>query len=380
MSDLLKNALSRREFDRRSILRTTAGIGAIAFVGGPLLAACSSSGGSAAAPTTSAPAGSTSSGSSGTVKPGSLGEASLRASWILNVEFAGSYIADTKGYYIDQGFTGIKITPGGASATPQDADVATGKSQFGISSPDITGAAIVAGAPLKIIGAQYQKNPFCIMSIETMKPIVKPEDMYGKKIGVQATNESVWNAFVKASGIDASKIKKVPVEFDPTPLTKGDVDGWFSFVTNEPNTITGMGFKPVVMMLADYGYPLVSETYMTTQKLLDEKPELVKAFLIAEIKGWKDNVADPVLGATLAANHYGKGLGLTVEEQTLESKGENLLISTDETKKNGLFTITDALIEENIKTLAIGGINLTADQLFDLSILKSIYAEDPSLI
>ena len=32
----------------------------------------------------------------------------------------------------------------------------------------------------------------------------------------------------------SSSIKVVPVQFDPTPLTQGTVDGWFSFITNEP--------------------------------------------------------------------------------------------------------------------------------------------------
>ncbi|HEY3736714.1 MAG TPA: hypothetical protein VGL26_04660, partial [Jatrophihabitans sp.] len=97
-------------------------------------------------------------------------------------------------------------------------------------------------------------------------------------------------------------------------------------------------------------------------------------------KGWKDNVADPTLGATLAAKTYGKGLGLTVDEQTLESKGENALISTADTQANGLFTITDELVQENIATLAIAGVNITADKLFDLSFINNIYKADPTLI
>ena len=101
---------------------------------------------------------------------------------------------------------------------------------------------------------------------------------------------------------------------------------------------------------------------------------------MAELKGWKDNIADPALGATLTVNTYGKGLGLTIPEQTLESKSESELILNDDTKANGLFTVTDTLIEENLKTLAIGGLKLTSDQLFDLSILQGIYKDDPSLI
>jgi hypothetical protein len=53
---------------------------------------------------------------------------------------------------------------------------------------------------------------------------------------------------------------------------------------------------------------------------------------------------------------------------------------TDETKKNGLFTITPELIAENIATLKLGGINVTAEQIFDLSVLAEVYREDPALI
>jgi ABC-type nitrate/sulfonate/bicarbonate transport system substrate-binding protein len=351
--------------DRRLFLRRGLQLGGAVLLGGPLLAACGDSDSSAS----SAP-------SSGAK---SFGELTLRLSWIKNVEFAGSYIADSKGYYTDEGFSKVTLIGGGPSATPMETDVVTKKALVAISAPDITGAAVAKGAPLKIIGAQFQKNPFCIMSM-TKNPIAKPEDMYGKKIGVQAGNESVWAAYVKATGLDESKITKVPVQFDPLPLTQGTVDGWFSFVTNEPNTLRLKGFKVSTMLLADTGYPLVSETYCVRQETIDEQRDLLKAFLRAEIKGWKANIADPGLGAKLAAETYGKGLGLTTEEQTLESTDESKLMVSADTKKNGLFTVTPELIEENLKTLKYGGLDITADKLFDLSILEEVYKEDPSLV
>src|SRR5262249_14601051 len=108
-------------------------------------------------------------------------------SWIKNVEFAGMYIADTNGYYKDAGFSAVELLAGGPNVS-QDSVVAAGKALVGISSPDITGAAILKGAPIVAIGAQYQKNPFAIMSLAT-NPINTPQDLIGRKIGVQATNE-----------------------------------------------------------------------------------------------------------------------------------------------------------------------------------------------
>ena len=349
---------------RRSVLRGGLAAGGLAMLG-PVLAACSSSGGSGDP--------------SGGSMPTSFGAVSLRLPWIKNVQFAGSYLADTKGYYTAEGFSGVELIPGGPTATPQDADVATGKAMFGISSPDLTGAAIVQGAPIVIIGAQYQKNPFCILSMATT-PITTPEDLYGKKIGVQATNESVWTAFTKAARIDTSTITRVPVQSDPIGLTRGEVDGWLSFVTNEPNDLGLRGFKVATMLLADHGYPLVSGTYLTTTELVKSKPDLVKAFLRAEIKGWTDNLADPARGAALAATHYGKGLGLTTAQQTLESRAENEFVLDNDTRADGLFTVTDQLVEETLATLGRGGLQLRTGELFDLSLLEELYTEDPSLL
>lgn len=364
--DEIRRLLSSSGVDRRKVLLSGLGIGGL-VVAGPLLAACGSSGSSGS--------GSSSASSGGTKDYGSL---DFRLSWIKNVEFAGSYIADNKGYYKAEGFSTVNLISGGPSATPQDTDVATGKALVGVSSPDITGAAISKGAKLKIIGAQYQKNPFCVMSMAS-KPIKTPQDMYGKKIGVQATNEAVWSAFLKAAKLDESKITKVPVQFDPLPLTQGTVDGWFSFVTNEPNSLKIKGFDTVTFLLADYGYPLVSETYMVLQDTIDKSRDKLKAFLRAEIKGWKDSLADPSLGAKLAATVYGKDLGLDVSEQTLESKSQNDLLLTSDTKSSGLFTVSSKLIDENISTLKGGGLSLSAKDIFDMSLLEEIYKDDPSL-
>ena len=348
--------------DRRAFLRlggrAAAGL-AVLGAGAELLAACGDS--------SPAPGGA----------PGNLGVLNYQLSWIKNVEFAGQYIADTKGYYTAAGFSSVNLMAGGPTVS-QDTVVSGGKALVGISSPDITGAAIVQGAPLVIIGAQYQKNPFCIMSLANAA-INSPQDMIGKRIGVQATNEPVWNAFLKANNIDPAKITKVPAQFDPTPLVSKQVDGWFSFFTNEPNLLKTKGIDTTVMLLNDHGYPMVSEVYVVRRDSLTSARDKVKAMLIGDIKGWTDSIKDPAMGADLAANKYGKDLGLDAAEQKLESMAQNTVVATDDTKANGLFTITDKLVDETIRTLALGGLKLTKEQLFDLSVIKEVYAADPSL-
>jgi ABC-type nitrate/sulfonate/bicarbonate transport system substrate-binding protein len=348
--------------NRRSLLRGGAGV-ALFGASSVLLAAC---GDDDTSPSSSA---------SGGAKD--FGALNYQLSWVKNVEFAGAYIADSKGYYTAAGFSSVNLMAGGPNVS-QDAVVASGKALLGISSPDITAAAILKGADLVIVGAQYQKNPFCIMSLASA-PINSPQEMIGKKIGVQATNEPVWNAFLKANNIDPSKVTKVPAQFDPSPLVSKEVDGWFSFFTNEPNLLKTKGVDTAVMLLNDHGYPMVSEVYVVKKSTLKDDRDKLKAAIIGDIKGWTDSIADPKVGANLAATKYGKDLGLDEAEQVLESTAQNTVVSTDDTKKNGLFTITDELIDETIKTLALGGTTITKEQLFDMSVLTEIYTENPTL-
>jgi len=356
--------LDRRTFIRRGAL----GAAGVAFIGSPLLAACSSDSKS----TTAASGGSTASGGSK-----DFGSYDFQCSWIKNVEFAGEYIADTNGYYTEGGFSGVNLMAGGPNVQ-QDAIVASGKAFVGISAPDISSSAILQGADLVAVGAQYQKNPFCVMSLAS-NPINTPEDMYGKKIGVQSVNEPVWTAFITAAGLDASKINKVPAQFDPQPLVNGEVDGWFSFITNEPNTLKHNGIDTVTYLLNDHGYPMPSEIIVVRRETLTKERDKLKALLVADIKGWRDSIADPTIAPKLVVENYGKDLGLIEEEQVLESKAQNELIYTPDAEANGLFTLTDELIEECIKSLGVAGIKMTADKLFDLSVLTEVYEEFPEL-
>jgi ABC-type nitrate/sulfonate/bicarbonate transport system substrate-binding protein len=338
----------------------------VALLGGApaLLAACGSSS-------------SKSSSSGGSSKD--LGTLDYQFSWIKNSEFAGEYLGDNKGYYKSAGFSKVNLLAGGPNVA-QDAVVQSGKAFIGISACDTASQAILKnGATLKAVGAQYQKNPFCIMS-PADKPIKTPDEMKGKKIGVQAVNEPIWESFLKANNLSDSDVNKVTVQFDPTPLTQGAVDGWFSFITNEPNLLKyGNNFDTYNFLLNDFGYPLVSEILIVKQESIDKDRAKIKAALLGDIKGWHDVLKDPQNAAELTCNVYGKENKLAVPEQKLEIVAENKLIWTDDTRKNGIFTVTDDLVNESLATLGKGGISITKEKLFDLSLINEVYQENPDL-
>jgi len=309
-----------------------------------------------------------------------LGDLSLQLSWIKNIEFAGEYFADSKGYYKAAGLSKVDLVSGPVDSA--DALVAAGTIDVGCSSPDSTARYVVEqGAPLKIIASTFQKNPFCILSLVEGKPIRTVADLAGKTIGIQAgTNQAIFAGFCKANKVDTSTFKTTVVQFEPTPLTEKKVDGFMAFLTNEPFLVKADGFTPVTLSFADHGLPLTSETFCVLQSAIDKDRAKLKAFLKAEIQGWNDAVADPVGSAKLAVETYGKGLKLKMASQTEQMKAQTKLVVSADTKKNGLFTMTDKLVAESIKAIGSVGVTVKAEDLYDLSLIKEVYAENPDLI
>ncbi|MFJ9369135.1 ABC transporter substrate-binding protein [Nocardia sp. NPDC101769] len=356
-------AATQFSMGRRSFLRY-AGLTGAALGGAGVLAACGKD--------------STGSGNGSVADGSKYGTVAVQLSWLKNIEFSGEYFADSKGYYRDAGFGSVNLVAGGAASTSVEAGLGTGKIWIGMSAPQTTAPAVLEGLAAKIVGTTYQKNPFCIVS-SAAKPIKSPQEMKGRKIGVQDTNQLIFNALLAANGMTPNDVTVVPAQYDPTPLANGEVDGWVSYLTNEPITLSAKGFANSNFLFADFGLPLVAETLTVSQKTIDSERDKLKAFLVAEITGWKDAVANPAEAARLAVEVYGKDQRLDKDEQTKEATAQNGLVVSADTQANGLLTMTDELIANNIAALGKAKIDIKADKLFDLSVLKEVFAEHPEL-
>lgn len=320
----------------------------------------------------------------------SFGEISVQYSWIKNEEFAGEFYAYENGYYDEAGFSDVIGISGPDTGV---AKLLSGTVQVALSDAASVGAAIAEQeAPLKIIGATFQKNPFTILSLADGADIKTPEDLIGKKIGVQDSNASVFAAILNANGISPDQVEVVPVDFDPTPLMNGDVDGFMAYLTNEALTVELAGYEITNLPYADNGVPYVAETYTVTDQYLAENEELLKAFLIAEIKGWTDVFQNPTEDSvSLIETYYNQAAADNAEglesvfgalDPVKTGKGleaEKLLISTEETEANGLFTISDELKEQTVASLEAAGWTVSVDDLFDTTLIDEIYAENPEL-
>jgi len=153
-----------------------------------------------------------------------------------------------------------------------------------------------------------------------------------------------------------------------------------AYVTNEAITVPAGGNPVTLLNFADNGLPFVAETVSVTDQTIAEDRDMLKAFLVAEIKGWTMAVADPAAAATLAVEQYGTDLDLNPETSLAGAEAQAKLAVSADTEENGLFSISDELQESTITSLQAAGIDVSADDLFDLSLLDEVYEENPDLI
>ncbi|KQP57360.1 ABC transporter substrate-binding protein [Agreia sp. Leaf283] len=324
-------------------------------------------------------AGCSSSASSETPSSDSPVALTLQTSWIPLVQFGGSYVADSEGYYAKNGVD-VDILPGGPDVDSMAA-VVSGQADIGMGNADTVARANEQGADLVIVAAGFQKNPLAILSSPD-KPIATPADMEGMKIGVPSGDEAAQDALLEVNDVDASKVTSVPVGFDVAPLVSGEVDGLWVFYSEQPIAYEeSTGKEGVTFLTADFGLDVYAQVYAVTKESLEDpaKKAAIEGFLKGEIEGWQSYVADPTEAVDLTVNDYAKDGGLTVEEQTKQAERQMDLLVTDETDEHGLFWMSDEGIEKNVDTLTTLGITDVDASLFDNSLLEDIYGGKSSL-
>jgi ABC-type nitrate/sulfonate/bicarbonate transport system substrate-binding protein len=303
--------------------------------------------------------------------PAPLGTVDFQLNWLETVQFAGSYVAQSRGYYQARGVT-VELLPGGPNVAVPPLIVA-GKALIGLSTVSTIAQARRNGAPLKIIAACLQQSPEVVLSLAA-KPIKSPRELIGKRLGVTSADLVDAQAFLHINHIDQSSVQIVPVQFDPAPLVVGEIDALFGFATDEAITLALRGVPVYSLRLEDFRDSGLFQVYVVHERSLADRPSRAKlaAFLAAERLGWRDALRDPDLAARLVVERYGVDLGLTLKQQQLQSRATDALIVSDDTRKHGLLWMSDAKMAQALAVLSSSGMSMRAQDMFDRSILDGL--------
>jgi NitT/TauT family transport system substrate-binding protein len=210
---------------------------------------------------------------------------------------------------------------------------------------------------VKPIFMVYNKPPFSIVARRS-RGITSPKDLEGKRLGAPAGDGAFaqWPIFAQVNGIDASKVTIENVGFpvrEPM-LAAGQVDAitGYSFSAYISLKDRGVPVDDIVLMLmAEYGVELYGNAIFVNPKFAAEKPDAVKGFLRAFLKGLRDTVRDPsrAVESVIARNDLAKK---EVELERLRMAIRDNIV-TPEVKANGYGEIDPARLATAIDQIAL---------------------------
>jgi NitT/TauT family transport system substrate-binding protein len=219
---------------------------------------------------------------------GALKQVAMTLDWLYEGPNAGFMLAQDKGFYREAGLD-VAITAGkGSGSTAQL--IASGATQIGFADGYVVGNGVAKGMPIKTVASIFRRNPATAMVLAD-SPIKTPKDLAGKTVAMTAGSgqSQQWPAFVKAAGIDDSKIQIVNV--DPAgvgpALVSGKADAIVGYAQGYVPAIEIHAKKKVrIFWFADYGVTVVSNGIIVQDDLLKNDPALVRAFVPPTIKGF----------------------------------------------------------------------------------------------
>ena len=222
--------------------------------------------------------------------------------WVPNTNHTGIYIAKENGYYDDEGLEVEIIQPSeGGSADL----VAAGKGEFGISYQEQVTYARTTDNPLPIvaIAAIIQHNTSGFAS-PADKDIKTPADFEGKIYGGWGSpmEEAMLKGLMEKYDADYSKLEIVNIgASDFLTSIARDVDfawifyGWDGIKAELEDIPIDFMLLQEVDPLLDFYTPII----ITSEKTIDESPELIEKFLKATEKGYLFAIQDPEEAAQL---------------------------------------------------------------------------------
>jgi NitT/TauT family transport system substrate-binding protein len=256
----------------------------------------------------------------------------LVLNWLPEPEFGGFYAGRDGGAYRRQGFD-VEIIGGGAGV-PVVQMVATGRAHFGTIGGDELLTARAHGADVIAIFATFQTSPQGIM-VHASRNLTSIADVF--QSGTLAIEPGVAYAAYLKQKFPWNGVQVVPYDGGVARFLADRDFAQQCYVTSEPIAAKKQGGDPQVFLVADTGYNPYTTVVVARRELVEQKPEMVNAFVAATAEGWKSYLADP-----RATNQLLARLNPSMDAATLEAavEAERPLILTEQTKQLGLGSMT----------------------------------------
>ena len=283
-----------------------------------------------------------------------LDKVSFGTNWVAEAEHGGFFQAVADGTYKKYGLD-VTIVPGGPNVNNRILLI-SGKLDFFMSANTLQGFDAVANnVPVVAVAAVFQKDPQVFLAHPNPK-VKKLEDLKPMTILISKEGVAGYFQWMKNEyGFSESKVK--PYTYNAQPFIVDKNSAMQGYVTSEPFVVEKQaGFKPIVMLLADYGFDGYSTLIETRRDTVDKKPDLVQRFVDASMIGWYNYL----YGDNKAANEVIKKLNPEMTDELLAYSTAKMkeygIVDSGDTLKDGIGAMTEARVASFFDKMSRAGV------------------------
>lgn len=217
----------------------------------------------------------------------------VQLKWRHQTQFAGFYLAENKGFY-DEYHLNVQFTQRDPNLSGHQIarDLVSGKTLFAIMGGDILLTERANEIPIVAIAVIIQKTPYAYASLKG-SGIKRPLDLTGKKLMLPPDGKIQHFTLLKKMGIPQDSIEYLPYERNSTQLATGAIDAQLVYRTGSGARLEESGIELNYIWMDDYGIRVYADTIVTTEKTIQNHPDLVLDFLKASLRGWQFAIENP---------------------------------------------------------------------------------------
>jgi NitT/TauT family transport system substrate-binding protein len=279
----------------------------------------------------------------------------LTLPWLPLGTFSFAFVAKAMGFWeargldvtIDRGFGSGKV------CVPVD----QGQYDFGIIDLAVMMNCVGRGLDLVAVAGIWPISPVGIFSLKESN-ILKPRDLEGQTVAfdVGSGDFQLWPAFVKATGISDTKVRKLTI--DGTALTKALVERQVkaegNFFGSIAPSLWAQGLEINKMLYSDYGIRALSNGVACKRATIEKRPEICRNFVEGLMEGLRYVYLNPEKSVALHLDNVKEFKGGSVTNEKVIEYGQAVstaLGMVPAVRQHGLGYMEPSLVEQTARSV-----------------------------
>lgn len=220
--------------------------------------------------------------------------------WEANCQFAGLIVAREAGLFAEVGLD-VRLVPPSANPDSPILDlVLRGGTCAGCMEDNLIVRAVLAGHPVKAIGATMQDSPMVLMT-RLESGIVTLADLAGRRVAMHADGIHLLETVLELHGVDGELVETTVGGWSLDDLAAGRFDAVQGYATTEPHLLArrGVAVRQVPVRHRDL-HPW-AQMMFAPAAVIEAQRDLLIRFLLACRTGWIAAMTDPGRTAELVA-------------------------------------------------------------------------------